>query len=79
MYQFKMGEQMNFKQGFYTASVRNKARQNSIKLRYLEDIAYHFGILKVRTQGRKPTGYFRFNLNNKEELEMALMASRLSS
>jgi hypothetical protein len=74
-----MGEQMYFKQGFYTASVRNKARQNSIKLRYLEDIAYHFGILKVRTQGRKPTGYFRYNLNNRNELELALLASKLSS
>lgn len=79
MHQFKVGEQMNFKQGFYTASVRAKTRQNSIRLRYLEDIAYHLGMIKVRTQGRKPTGYFRFNLNNKEELEMALLASKFGS
>lgn len=70
---------LNLKHGLYIASVRDATRKASIKLCYLEDIAYHLGMIKVRTQGRKPTGYFRFNLNNKDELEMALVASRLSS
>ena len=70
---------LNLKHGLYIASVRDATRKASIKLCYLEDIAYHLGMIKVRSRGRKPTGYLRFNLNNKDELEMALMASRLSS
>ena len=70
---------LNLKHGLYIASVRDETRMASIKLNYLEDIALHIGMIDVRTRGRKPTGYFRFNLNNKDELEMALLASRFGS
>lgn len=70
---------LNLKHGLYIASVRDATRRASIKLNYLEDIALHIGMIDVRTRGRKPTGYLRFNLNNREELEMALLASRLGS
>jgi len=66
---------LNLKEGFFTAEARENMRKDSIKLRYLEDIGYHLGMISVRTRGRKPNGYVRFNLNDTTQLEMALIAS----
>jgi hypothetical protein len=66
---------LNLKDGFFTAEAREGARRDSITLRYLEDIGYHLGMIPVRTRGRKPKGYVRLNLNDKSQLERALLAS----
>ena len=66
---------LNLKDGFFTAEAREGARRDSITLRYLEDIGYHIGMIPVRTRGRKPKGYERLNLNDKNQLEKALLAS----
>jgi hypothetical protein len=66
---------LNFKDGFFTAKARESARRDSIKLRYLEDIGYHLGMIPVRTRGRKPKGYVQLNLNNKDQLREAIEAS----
>ena len=66
---------LNLKNGFFTMEARESARKDSIKLRYLEDIGYHLGIIPVRTRGRKPKGYVRLNLNNKDQFKRALLAS----
>ena len=66
---------LNLREGFFTAEAREDKRKDSIKLRYLEDIGHHLGMISVRTRGRKPKGYVRLNLNDKMQLEMALLAS----
>lgn len=66
---------LNLKDGFFTAEARQSARRDSITLRYLEDIGYHLGMIPVRTRGRKPKGYVRLNLNDKDQLIKALKAS----
>jgi hypothetical protein len=66
---------LNLKEGFFTAEVRESARRDSVTLRYLEDIGYHLGMIPIRTKGRKPRGYVRVNLNDKDLLIRALEAS----
>ena len=66
---------LNLKKGFFTAKARDSARRNLIKLRYLEDISYHLGMITVRTRGRKPNGYIQLNLNDTTQLGIALLAS----
>lgn len=63
---------LNLKEGFYTSKAKELERVNSIKLRYIEDIGYHFGILSVRTKGRKPKGYIPLNLNNENQMKKAI-------
>lgn len=60
---------LNLKEGFYTAVAIEQKRLESIKLRYIEDLGYHLGILPVKTKGRKPRGYIRLNLEDKNQLE----------
>jgi hypothetical protein len=66
---------LNLKKGFFTAKARDSARRNLIKLRYLEDLSYHLGMITVRTRGRKPNGYIQLNLNDTTQLGIALLAS----
>jgi hypothetical protein len=66
---------LNLKKGFFTAEAKENMRKDSIKLRYLEDIGYHLGMISARTRGRKPNGYFRLNLNDATQLGIALLAS----
>jgi hypothetical protein len=66
---------LNLKKGYFTAEARENMRKDSIKLRYLEDIGHHLGMISVRTRGRKPNGYIRLNLNDTTQLEKALMDS----
>jgi hypothetical protein len=63
---------LNLKEGFYTAVAREQKRLESIKLRYIEDLGYHLGILPVKTKGRKPRGYIRFNLDDKNQLDRVI-------
>lgn len=66
---------LNLKEGFFTAEARESKRRDSITLRYLEDIGYHLGMIPVRTRGRKPSGYQRFNLNDESEYKKVLQLS----
>ena len=66
---------LNLKKGYFTAEARENMRKDSIKLRYLEDIGHHLGMISIRTRGRKPNGYIRLNLNDTTQLEKALMDS----
>lgn len=70
---------LNLKKGFFTAKARESARRDSVTLRYLEDIGYHLGIIPVKTRGRKPKGYVRLNLKDKDQLKRALLASGYQS
>jgi hypothetical protein len=66
---------LNLKDGFFTAQARDSARRDSVTLRYLEDIGYHLGMIPVKTRGRKPKGYVRLNLNDKDQFRKALKGS----
>lgn len=63
---------LNLKEGFYTSKAKEQERIDSIKLRYIEDIGYHLGILSVKTKGRKPKGYTPLNLYDEHQMKKAI-------
>jgi hypothetical protein len=63
---------LNLKMGFFTATVKEQIRIASVKLRYIEDIGHHFGIIPIKTKGRKPKGYIPLDLHNKSHMAKAI-------
>ena len=62
-----------YKNGHYTKEAKEKSSKSLVKLRYLEDIGQEAGIiLGSKTRGRKPNGYIKLDISNKEELLIAL-------
>ncbi len=62
-----------FKNGRHTKEAKERSRKTLVKLRYLEDLGIQGGFIKgARTRGPKPTGYIKLDLENKEELLIAL-------
>jgi hypothetical protein len=63
---------LNLKDGFFTATVREQIRITSVKLRYVEDIGHHFGIIPIKIKGRKPKGYIPLDLHDKSQMVKAI-------
>ena len=62
-----------YKNGHYTKEAKEKTQKTIVKLRYLEDVGQETGIiLGSKTRGRKPKGYIKLDISNKEELLIAL-------
>jgi hypothetical protein len=62
-----------YKNGHHTKEAKEKSSKSLVKLRYLEELGIQGGFLKgARTRGPKPTGYVKLDLDNKEELLIAL-------
>ena len=62
-----------YKNGHYTKEAKEKSSKSLVRLRYLEDIGQEAGIiLGSKTRGRKPNGYIKLDISNKEELLIAL-------
>ncbi len=62
-----------YKNGHYTKEAKEKSSKSIVRLRYLEDIGKQGGFMKgARTRGPKPKGYIKLDLDNKEELLIAL-------
>lgn len=63
-----------YKNGHHTKEAKEKSSKSLVRLRYLEELGIQGGFIKGgRTGGPKPTGYIKLDLNNKEELLIALM------
>lgn len=63
------------KTGHHTQEVLASSKSINLRLRYLEDIAVHLGIIKSRTCGRKPFGYLKLDLSDPQLLLIALRKS----
>jgi hypothetical protein len=62
-----------YKNGHHTNEAKEKSSKSLVKLRYLEDLGQQGGFMTgTRTRGRKPKGYIKLDLDNKEELLIAL-------
>ena len=62
-----------YKNGHYTKEAKEESRKNLVKLRYLEDIGQQGGFMTgAKTRGPKPTGYIKLDMNNPEELVIAI-------
>ena len=59
--------------GHFTQEAKEKSSKSLVRLRYLQDIGQQGGFMRgARTRGRKPAGYIKLNMKNKEELLIAL-------
>lgn len=53
----------NYKHGRRTLEAQNQSSEQSLRLRYLEDISHLIGLIQgSKTRGRKPKGYARLTL-----------------
>lgn len=66
------------KTGHFKREEIQSAKKYNIRLRYLEDIAVHLGMVSSRTCGRKPAGYIKLNLNDPEILWIAMQKAGLT-
>lgn len=67
------------KHGYFMKDSLIAAKRASMSLRVLEDIAIHLGLFKQKTKGRKPSGYTKLNLDDPDQLEMALLIAELNT
>jgi hypothetical protein len=59
--------------GHHTKEAKERSSKSLVKLRYLEDLGQQGGFMKgARTRGRKPKGYVKLDMKNKDELLIAL-------
>lgn len=62
-----------YKNGNYTKEAKKKSSESLVRLRYLEDIGKQGGFMTgARTRGPKPIGYVKLDMNNNDELLIAL-------
>jgi hypothetical protein len=66
-------ESGKYTNGHYTNEAKEKSSKSLVRLRYLEDMGQQGGFMTgARTRGPKPKGYLKLDMNNKEELLIAL-------
>jgi hypothetical protein len=63
---------LNIKDGLYTLESRLASSQLRLKLRYIEYVGHHLGMIKEKTRGRKPKGWIALNPNIPSEYERML-------
>jgi len=60
--------------GHYTKETKEQSRKSLVKLRYLEELGAQGGFMNgARTRGPKPSGYIKLDMQNKDELLIALI------
>jgi hypothetical protein len=64
-----------YKNGERTKEAEAEIRKKSILLRYLMDIGNHVELFykQLKTKGRPPLGYAQLNLEDPEQLALAIM------
>lgn len=68
---------LNLKDGAYTLESRLASSQFRLKLRYIECVGHHLGMIKEKTRGRKPKGWIALNPNIPSEYERMLRMAGL--
>ena len=68
---------LNLKDGAYTLESRMASSQFRLKLRYIECVGHHLGMIKEKTRGRKPKGWIALNPNIPSEYERMLRLAGL--
>lgn len=65
-----------YKNGERTKSSEENLRKSAIILLTLRDIGDHINLFNGdHTRGRKPTGYVKYNMNDPEQLALAILAT----
>jgi len=69
--------QTQLKHGERTQEAIEEHRSISAKLLYLRDVGDHIGMFYGgHTRGRKPTGYRKLDMNDPEQLKLAILLSQ---
>jgi hypothetical protein len=65
-----------FKHGRSTKRAKEQHQKIAAKLHFLEDLGHHIKMFHkdaARTRGRKPNGYLKLNLNDTNQLALAIL------
>ena len=65
-----------FKHGRNTKQAKERHQQTMVKLLLLEDLGHHIKMFPenaTRTRGRKPNGFLTLNLNDPNQLALAIL------
>ena len=65
-----------FKHGKNTKHAKKRHQRETTKLLFLEDLGHHIKMFHenaTRTRGRKPSGYLKLNLNDPNQLALAIL------
>ncbi len=65
-----------FKHGRNTKQAKERHQQTMVKLLLLEDLGHHIKMFHenaTRVRGRKPNGYVKLNLNDPNQLALAIL------
>lgn len=65
----------HFKHGQETKEAKAECNEKRVMFRYLTDIGNHCNMFykKIKTRGRPPSGYTKLNLNDEEQLAIAIL------
>jgi hypothetical protein len=65
----------HLKHGQETQEARAERNKKSVMLRYLNDIGNHVELFyrQIKTRGRPPSGYAQMDLNDREQLAIAIL------
>ena len=71
---------VHFKHGEETLEARAVRSEKSVMFRYLTDIGNHCNLFykPLKTRGRPPSGYAQLDLNDPEQLMLAMLMTNLS-
>jgi hypothetical protein len=69
-----------YKNGERTKDAQTERRDKGVVFRYLTDIGNHVGLFytQLKTRGRPPSGYVQLDLNDKEQLAIAILKTKQS-
>ena len=65
-----------FKHGRNTKQAKERHQRTTAKLLFLEDLGHHIKMFHksgTKTRGRKPNGYLKVNLNDPNQLALAIL------
>ena len=65
-----------YKNGRNTKQAKERHQETATKLHFLEDLGHHIKMFHkdaARTRGRKPNGYLKLNLNDTNQLALAIL------
>ena len=64
-----------YKNGERTKDAQTERRDKGVVFRYLTEIGNHVGLFytQLKTRGRPPSGYSQLDLNDKEQLAIAIL------
>ena len=70
----------HLKHGEETREAKAKRSAKSVMFKYLLDLGNHVGLFytQLKTRGRPPSGYAQLDLNDKEQLALAILKTQSS-